>query len=58
MFKINYGSPAILNPQVIALGSQMAIIQLHMEANMKKYFPFQYQMMKAMQAAMEKGSAR
>ena len=55
MFKINYGSPAVLNPQVIALGSQMAIIQLHMEANMKKYFPIQYQMMRAMQAAMEKG---
>ncbi len=56
MKKLDWGHPLMMgSPLTMGLSYQMAAQKTIIEANMKKYFPFQYRMMKAMQAAMEKG---
>ena len=56
MFDIKVESPAIMgNAPLMGMALAIKAQQLIMEANMKRYFPIQYRMMKTMQAAMEKG---
>jgi hypothetical protein len=55
--KIKFESPAISgNTGMMALWAMMEAQKVIMEANLKKYMPLQYQMMKSMREAMERGS--
>ena len=56
MLKIKWEHPLIgCNANFMGMAWGMAIPMTIMEDQMKKYFPFQYQMLKDMQAAMEQG---
>ena len=55
MIEIKWDRPATIgNPAFMGMALAMAAQKTIMEANMKKYFPIQYRMMKTMQADMEK----
>lgn len=55
MNNIDWGHPfAMYSPLTTIIANQTAAMNVIVEANLKRYFPFQYRMMKSMQAAMEK----